>query len=73
MKVGRTCGPGCNNCSNCENTNQLTTTMDEVEVAERQESSVGHSWLKTMMIICKRMTWKKTGKCKMIMTVDSDV
>ena len=36
VRDGRTCGPGCN-CSNCENTNQLTMTMDEVEAAERQE------------------------------------
>ena len=38
MRDGRTCGPGCN-CSNCDNTNRLTTTteLDEVEITERQE------------------------------------
>jgi len=36
VREGRTCGPGCNG-RNCENTNQLTMTMDEVEGEERQE------------------------------------
>ena len=36
VRGGKTCGPGCN-CNNCENTNGLTTTTDEVEAAERQD------------------------------------
>ena len=36
MREWRTCGPGCN-CNNCENTDRLTTTTDEVEAAETHE------------------------------------
>ena len=68
MRDGRTRGPGCN-CRNCENTNQFTMTMDEVEAEERQEGLTAReqSGLKTMMKICKRMNWKKTGKCMCMM------
>ena len=39
VKEGRTCGPGCN-CNNCENTDKLTTTTDEIVAAERQEDLI---------------------------------
>ena len=37
MREGQTCGPGCN-CNNCDNTDRLNTTTDEVEAAEKDEN-----------------------------------
>ena len=72
MRDGRTCGPGCN-CSNCENTDQLTTTMDEVEAAERQEDLTAREQCRSELVEddddYTQTDDLEDGKCTMIMTV----
>ena len=49
VREGRTCGPGCN-CNNCENTDRLTTTTDEVEAAERQDNLIAREQCRSELV-----------------------